>query len=94
MATAIKRRELFSSFAGIGASPAGARVCTGADLIPNVKLRTHEGDEVSGPVPPMCRSAARTGSVLRKGTRPEVGCGAPHGCISCSTVTRSYPAFW
>ncbi len=46
MATPIKRRELFSSFAGIGASPAGALVCTGADLIPNVKLRTHAGKEV------------------------------------------------
>ena len=46
MATPIKRRELFSSFAGIGASPAGAQVCSGADLIPNVKLRTHEGNEV------------------------------------------------
>jgi hypothetical protein len=40
---AIKRRELFSSFAGIGASPAGAQACTGAQLIPNVLLRTHEG---------------------------------------------------
>jgi protein SCO1 len=46
MATPIKRRELFSSFAGIGASPAGAQVCTGADLIPNVRLRTHDGAEV------------------------------------------------
>jgi protein SCO1/2 len=46
MATAIKRRELFTSFAGIGASPAGAQVCSGADLIPNVKLHTHEGNEV------------------------------------------------
>ena len=46
MATSIKRRELFSSFAGIGASPAGAQACTGAQLIPNVLLRTHEGKEV------------------------------------------------
>jgi protein SCO1 len=46
MATPIKRRELFSSFAGIGASPANAQVCSGADLIPNVPLLTHEGKEV------------------------------------------------
>jgi protein SCO1/2 len=46
MATPIKRRELFSSFAGIGASPAGAQVCTGADLIPNVPLRTQDGAPV------------------------------------------------
>jgi protein SCO1/2 len=46
MATPIKRRELFSSFAGIGASPANAHVCSGADLIPNVPLLTHEGKEV------------------------------------------------
>lgn len=46
MATSIKRRELFASFAGIGASPASAQVCTGADLIPNVQLRTHEGRQV------------------------------------------------
>jgi protein SCO1 len=46
MTTPIKRRELFSSFAGIGASPAGAQVCTGADVIPNVRLLTHEGKEV------------------------------------------------
>ena len=46
MSTPIKRRELFSSFAGIGASPAAPQVCSGADLIPNVALRTHEGKEV------------------------------------------------
>jgi hypothetical protein len=46
MATQIKRRELFSSLAGIGASPASAQACTGASLIPNVALRTHEGQEV------------------------------------------------
>ena len=46
MTTPIKRRELFSSFAGIGASPAGAQACSAADLIPNVKLLTHEGTEV------------------------------------------------
>jgi len=43
---AIKRRELFSNLAGIGASPASAQACTGASLIPNVALRTHEGKEV------------------------------------------------
>jgi protein SCO1 len=46
MTTPIKRRELFSSFAGIGASPAAAQACTGSQLIPNVLLRTHEGKEV------------------------------------------------
>jgi protein SCO1/2 len=46
MGTSIKRRELFSSFAGIGASPANAQACSGADLIPNVPLRTHEGQEI------------------------------------------------
>jgi protein SCO1/2 len=46
MSTPIKRRELFSSFAGIGASPATPQVCSGADLIPNVTLRTHEGRQV------------------------------------------------
>ena len=43
MATQIKRRELFTKLAGIGASPASAQACTGASLIPNVALRTHEG---------------------------------------------------
>jgi protein SCO1 len=46
MSTLIKRRELFSSFAGVGESVAGAQACSGADLIPNVVLRTHDDAQV------------------------------------------------
>jgi protein SCO1/2 len=42
----MNRRELFSDMAGIGAHPAMARACSGADVIPNVPLRTHENVEV------------------------------------------------
>lgn len=42
----MNRRELFANVAGVGAHPEGARACTGADVIPNVPLRTHENVEV------------------------------------------------
>jgi protein SCO1 len=42
----MNRRELFSSYAGVGAVSAAAKVCRGADLIPNVQLLTHEGKQV------------------------------------------------
>ena len=42
----MNRRELFADVAGIGAHPALARACSGADLLPNVPLRTHENVEV------------------------------------------------
>ena len=38
----MNRRELFADITGIGARPEMARACSGADLIPNVPLRTHE----------------------------------------------------
>jgi protein SCO1/2 len=42
----MNRRELFSSYAGVGAVAAAAKTCGGADLIPNVSLLTHEGKQV------------------------------------------------
>lgn len=42
----MNRRELFADIAGIGAHPEQARACGGADIIPNVSLRTHENVEV------------------------------------------------
>lgn len=42
----MNRRELFADIAGIGAHPETARACGGADVIPNVPLRTHENAEV------------------------------------------------
>lgn len=42
----MNRRELFADIAGIGAHPEKARACGGADIIPNVSLRTHENVEV------------------------------------------------
>ena len=41
----MKRRELFSSFEGVGTCAPGATVC-GADLIPNVLFSTHDGKSV------------------------------------------------
>jgi protein SCO1 len=42
----MNRRELFANIDGIGAHAAMARACSGADIIPNVALRTHENVEV------------------------------------------------
>ena len=42
----MNRRELFADIAGIGAHAEMARGCSGADVIPNVPLRTHENVEV------------------------------------------------
>lgn len=42
----MNRRELFANVTGIGAYPEAARACSGADVIPNVSLRTHENVEV------------------------------------------------
>lgn len=38
----MNRRELFANVTGVGALPGMARTCSGADIIPNVALRTHE----------------------------------------------------
>ena len=43
---ALNRRELFSSFAGVGAAAARPQACSTAALLPNVLLRTHEGEQV------------------------------------------------
>jgi protein SCO1/2 len=42
----MNRRELFADITGIGAHPEQARACSGADIIPNVPLRTHENVQV------------------------------------------------
>src|SRR5688572_23938636 len=42
----MNRRELFADITGIGALPQMARACSGADIIPNVSLRTHENVQV------------------------------------------------
>jgi protein SCO1/2 len=42
----MNRRELFSSSTGADACVAGSRISGGAELIPNVALRTHENAQV------------------------------------------------
>ena len=42
----MNRRELFANVTGVGAHPEAARACSGADIVPNVPLRTHENVEV------------------------------------------------